>query len=163
MGLMYKVFGFQPLGYHVVNTAVLAIGSILFYLTLRELGQDRLIALSVGLVFSLLPHFSTTRFWYAAFQSNFSLAFYFLSLYSDLRMLKANYSRRWLWKGIGWVSLLGSVVCYETCCRCFYSIRFWYGIAEVNVKLRRGWTRDKAERVAGCAFDINATRVTACQ
>ena len=114
MGLMYKVFGFQPLGYHVVNTAVLAIGSILFYLTLRELGQDRLIALSVGLVFSLLPHFSTTRFWYAAFQSNFSLAFYFLSLYSDLRMLKANYSRRWLWKGIGWVSLLGSVVCYET-------------------------------------------------
>jgi hypothetical protein len=89
-------------------------GSILFYLTLRELGQDRLIALSVGLVFSLLPHFSTTRFWYAASQSNLSLAFYFLSLYSDLRMLKANYSRRWLWKGIGWVSLLGSVLCYET-------------------------------------------------
>jgi hypothetical protein len=114
MALLYKVFGFQPLGYHVVNTAVLAMGSILFYLTLRELGQDRLIALSVGLVFSLLPHFSTTRFWYAASQSNLSLAFYFLSLYSDLRMLKANYSRRWLWKGIGWVSLLGSVLCYET-------------------------------------------------
>ena len=114
MALLYKVFGFQPLGYHVVNTAVLALGSILFYLTLRELGQNRLIALSVGLVFSLLPHFSTTRFWYAASQSNLSLAFYFLSLYSDLRMLKANYSRRWLWKGIGWVSLLGSVLCYET-------------------------------------------------
>jgi hypothetical protein len=114
MALLYKVFGFQPLGYHVVNTAVLALGSILFYLTLRELGQDRLIALSVGLVFSLLPHFSTTRFWWAASQSNLSLAFYFLSLYSDLRMLKANYSRRWLWKGIGWVSLLGSVLCYET-------------------------------------------------
>ena len=114
MALLYKVFGFQPLGYHVVNTAVLAVGSILFYLTLRELGHDRLIALSVGLVFSLLPHFSTTRFWYAASQSNLSLALYFLSLYSDLRMLKANYSRRWLWKGIGWVSLLGSVVCYET-------------------------------------------------
>ena len=112
--LLYKVFGFQPLGYHIVNTAVLALGSILFYLTLRELGQDRRIALSVGLVFSLLPHFNTTRFWYAASQSNLSLAFYFLSLYSDLRMLTANYSRRWLWKGIGWVSLLGSVVCYET-------------------------------------------------
>ena len=114
MALLYKVFGFQPLGYHVVNTAVLALGSMLFYLTLRELGLGRLIALSVGLVFSLLPHFSTTRFWYAASQSNLSLAFYFLSLYSDLRMLKANYSRQWLWKGIGWVSLLGSVVCYET-------------------------------------------------
>jgi hypothetical protein len=112
--LLYKVFGFQPLGYHIVNTAVLALGSILFYLTLRELGQDRRIALSVSLVFSLLPHFSTTRFWWAASQSNLSLAFYFLSLYSDLRMLRSNYSRRWLWKGIGWVSLLGSVVCYET-------------------------------------------------
>jgi hypothetical protein len=114
MALLYKVFGLQPLGYHVVNTAVLALGSILFYLTLRELGQGRLIALSVALVFSLLPHFSTTRFWFAASQSNLSLAFYFLSLYSDLRMLKANGSRQWLWKGIGWVSLLGSVVCYET-------------------------------------------------
>jgi len=114
MALQYKVFGFQPIGYHVVNTAVLALGAILFYLTLRQLGQDRLIALSVGLVFSLLPHFSTTRFWYAASQGNLSLAFYFLSLYSDLRMLKANYSRRWLWKGIGWVSLLGSVLCYES-------------------------------------------------
>ena len=114
MALQYKVFGFQPIGYHVVNTAVLALGAILFYLTLRQLGQDRLIALSVGLVFSLLPHFSTTRFWYAASQGNLSLAFYFLSLYSDLRMLKANYLRRWLWKGIGWVSLLGSVLCYES-------------------------------------------------
>ena len=80
MALQYKVFGFQPIGYHVVNTAVLALGAILFYLTLRQLGQDRLIALSVGLVFSLLPHFSTTRFWYAASQGNLSLAFYFLSL-----------------------------------------------------------------------------------
>ena len=135
-----------------MNTAVLALGSILFYLTLRELGQNRLIALSVGLVFSLLPHFSTTRFWYAASQSNLSLALYFLSLYSDLRMLKANYSRRWLWKGIGWVSLLGSVLCYETVLPLFHSIRFWYGIAEVNVKLRRGWTRDDAE--PGCRLRL---------
>jgi hypothetical protein len=114
MALLYKVFGLQPFGYHVVNTAVLALASVMFYLVLRQLGQDRLIALSVGLVFSLLPHYSSTRFWYAAFQGNLSLTLYFLSLYSDLRMLRANHSGRWIWKGLGCLSLLCSVLLYET-------------------------------------------------
>ncbi len=70
--------------------------------------------LSLVLVFSVLPHFCATRFWYAAFQVNLSLALYFLSLYSDLRMLQASHSGFWLWKLLGWMSLLGSVLCYET-------------------------------------------------
>ena len=114
MAILYKLFGLEPLGYHVVNTTVLAVASVLFYLVLRQLGGTRVIALSVGLVFSVLPHFCATRFWYAAFQVNLSLALYFLSLYSDLRMLQASHSGFWLWKLLGWMSLLGSVLCYET-------------------------------------------------
>jgi hypothetical protein len=114
MSILYKLFGLEPLGYHVVNTTVLAVASVLFYLALRQLGGARVIALSVGLVFSVLPHFCATRFWYAAFQVNLSLALYFLSFYSDLRMLQASHSGFWLWKLLGWMSLLGSVLCYET-------------------------------------------------
>ena len=143
MALLYKLFGFHPIGYHVVNTAVLALGAILFYLTLRQLGQDRLIALSVGLVFLLLPHFSTTRFWYSASQSNLSLVFYFLSLYCDLRMLKANYSRRWLWKGTGSVSLLGSVLCYESVLPLFLlnPLLVWHRRRQLEVASRIGQGR----------------------
>src|SRR2546430_1793219 len=114
MSILYKLFGLEPFGYHVVNPTVLAVASVLFYLALRQLGGARVIALSVGLVFSVLPHFCATRFWYAAFQVNLSLALYFLSLYSDLRMLQSSHSGFWLWKLLGWMSLLGSVLCYET-------------------------------------------------
>src|SRR5690606_33030681 len=42
---LYKVFGLDPLGYHVVNTLVLAAGAVLFYLVLRELREPRVLAL----------------------------------------------------------------------------------------------------------------------
>jgi hypothetical protein len=128
MAILYKLFGLEPLGYHVVNTTVLAVASVLFYLVLRQLGGGRVIAVSVGLVFSVLPHFCATRFWYAAFQVNLSLALYFLSLYSDLRMLQASHSSFWLWKLLAWISLLGSVLCYETVLPLFLLNPFlvWY-------------------------------------
>jgi len=42
MAILYKLFGLEPLGYHVVNTTVLAVASVLFYLVLRQLGGTAL-------------------------------------------------------------------------------------------------------------------------
>ena len=42
MSILYKLFGLEPLGYHVVNTTVLAVASVLFYLVLRQLGGTAL-------------------------------------------------------------------------------------------------------------------------
>src|SRR5690606_41375745 len=58
LGGLYTVFGLDPLGYHVVNTLVLAAGAVLFYLVLRELREPRVLALTVPLVSALLPHYS---------------------------------------------------------------------------------------------------------
>jgi 4-amino-4-deoxy-L-arabinose transferase-like glycosyltransferase len=59
---LYWLFGLQPLGYHLVNAAILASGIVLLYLVLRELGQDRVLALAVAAVYSLLPCYSEDRF-----------------------------------------------------------------------------------------------------
>src|SRR5438093_4869945 len=61
MAILYKLFGLEPLGYHVVNTTVLAVASVLLYLVLRPFGHARVIVLSLGLVFWVLLHFSGTR------------------------------------------------------------------------------------------------------
>lgn len=111
---LYWLFGSSPLGYHLINAFVFTGSVICFHLILRELGQRRLLAIAVPVVFALLPHYSTDRFWVAAFQANLSIVLYFLSLYSDLRALKASSTYRLLrWKLLSMILLLGSAFAYE--------------------------------------------------
>src|SRR5688572_26422553 len=110
---LYSLFGLSPLGYHLVNAAVLVAIPVLFYLALRELGQERIVALAAPVVYILLPHYSTDRFWVAAFQANLSMALYFLSLYSDLRALRSRLMGFWSWKLLSLLCLLGSALAYE--------------------------------------------------
>jgi hypothetical protein len=112
-GSLYWVFGLHPFGYHAVNTAILAMGILLFYLVLREMNINRLIALAVPLMYGLLPHYSTNRFWFAAFAGNLSMALYFSSLYCDLRTVTARPKNIWEWRLLSLLSLLGSTLAYE--------------------------------------------------
>lgn len=110
---LYWLFGLHPLGYHLVNSGVLLAGVVLFYLVLRELNQGRVLTLTVPLVYGLLPHYSTDRFWYSAFMVSLSMALYFLSLYADLRMLRTRGIHIWSWKLLSILSLLGSTLSYD--------------------------------------------------
>ena len=113
LATLYWVFGLNPLGYHLVNSLVLISGIILFYWVLRELKQNRLLALAVSLIYGLLPHYSTNRLWITCIHANLSMVLYFLSLYCDLRMLKAQPKFQWRWKIFGILSLVSSVLAYE--------------------------------------------------
>jgi hypothetical protein len=110
---LYVLFGPRPLGYHVINASILMMGILLFYLLLRELNLNRLLALAVPMVYGLLPHYSTDRFWFAASASNLSMALYFLSLYCDLRTIESRQARLWAWKTLSVLALLGSTLAYE--------------------------------------------------
>jgi hypothetical protein len=110
---LYRLFGLHPLGYHLFNAGVLVSVVLLFYLTLREFGEGRLITLSTALVYGLLPHFSTDRFWMAAFQANVSMALCFLSYYSALRSFSADRQRVWRWRLACSLALIGSILAYE--------------------------------------------------
>lgn len=110
---LYSMFELKPLGYHLVNHGMMAATAVLFYLSLRLLGIPRLLTLALPLVFSLLPHYSTDRFWIAAFQANASVLLYFISLYADLRFVQGTGPSRWAWKALGAAGLAGSVLAYE--------------------------------------------------
>src|SRR5829696_8803897 len=96
--LLHAAFGTDPLGYHVVNTLVLSAIGALGYLVLRELGLDRLPAVALAVTYGLLPHYSTDRFWWAAFGYGLAMTLAFASLYADLRALRAEGAARWRWK-----------------------------------------------------------------
>ncbi len=112
-GILLAVFGAQPLGHHVVNSSVIAASAVLFYLVLREIGQDRLTALAAALLFGLLPHYATDRFWFVTIQVALSAAAYFISLLADLKATGRPAGRRWPLRMVSVVALLTSVMSYE--------------------------------------------------
>jgi hypothetical protein len=89
--VLFKAFGLNPLGYHLVNATVLTLLCLLLYLVLREFGIRRMIALAVSIVYILLPNYSTDRFWVVAFSYTLTTALFLASTYAFLR---ATHSRR---------------------------------------------------------------------
>ena len=112
--LLYRLFGVNPLGYHVVNAVVLASISVLLYLVLRSVQPSRLVALSVALVYCTLPNYSTCRMWFAVFAAPLSIAFYLLSLLIDLHAAPLQGARFVRRRAAAVAALLASVLLYET-------------------------------------------------
>jgi cellulose synthase/poly-beta-1,6-N-acetylglucosamine synthase-like glycosyltransferase len=110
---LFWLFGTAPLGYQLVNAAVLSSSTLLFYFVLKQLSLPRIITIAVPLVYVLLPNYSVDRFWYAAFQTNLSVMFYFLSLLTALYALPLNAKKRTFLKVISIVALILSALSYE--------------------------------------------------
>jgi len=110
---LYRLFGLHPLGYHLVNAAVIVATGLLIYQVLRELGQSRSVCLAVPLLYAVLPHYSTARVWYASFQAPLSVLLYLVSLQAGLRSLRASGRSGLVWGGLSVLALLASALCYE--------------------------------------------------
>ncbi len=110
---LYWLFGIRPLEYHIVNALVFTVTILFFYLSLNEMLKMRLFTIAIPLVYALLPHYSSNRFWFIAYVINLSIGLYLLSLYSDLRALRARRGHIWRWKLLGVLALLCSLLGYE--------------------------------------------------
>jgi hypothetical protein len=113
IAVLYKIFGLDPVGYHLINSTVLLLGFILLYLTARALHQPRVLALSVALLFMLVPNYSTDRFWIASSAANISMCFFLLALYVHLQALRRCRDGFWRWEPFAVLGVLGSGFSYE--------------------------------------------------
>jgi hypothetical protein len=111
--VLFRLFGLHALGYHLSNAALLVAIAAFFYLVLRELRLPRLVCVSVPLVYSTLPHYSTNRFWLDAFQINVSSFFYLLSLYAALRAVRAPLAQLIVWLVLAVLGIAASLFAYE--------------------------------------------------
>ncbi|UOQ97364.1 hypothetical protein MUN81_19270 [Hymenobacter sp. 5317J-9] len=113
--LLYWLFGNNPLGYHVANFLTLIAGVLLFYLALVRLKLPRILVVALPLVYAMLPHYSTARFWLSSFCANISILFLFLHLYAGLRCVcAAENAGRWKWwLAISGLSVVACALAYE--------------------------------------------------
>lgn len=108
---LYALFGMEPLGYHIVNAAVLAACAALFHLLLVRLGVGRRDAFAAALILVVLPQLSTLRAWTAASQVGLAMLLMLASLHAQLsfaRSLKAG------WAAAALLAGLASLAAYET-------------------------------------------------
>ncbi|MDP9022190.1 MAG: hypothetical protein M3N57_05700 [Actinomycetota bacterium] len=110
--VLHRLFGMHPLGYHLVNTAVLVAVALLLYRVLRGVGTP-LFAVAVPAIYILAPNAATNRFWFAAFGYSLSIALYLVSLHADLRAATAGGRGRWRWKLLGVGALVAAGLGYE--------------------------------------------------
>lgn len=112
LAALFRLFGLAPLGHHIVNHSVFWLTVVLLYLCLRKLQLPQPVAVAWPLVFATLPHYSTDRFWFAAFHTTLSVALYFVSLYAGLQAVST--SRRWPgWRALSVFAMVASVLTYE--------------------------------------------------
>jgi hypothetical protein len=96
--VLYRLFGLDPLGYHLVNLLVLMCMACFLYLALHAVRVPRAIAVAIALVYSVLPHYSSDRLWFAAFNITLSMTLCFVGLYASSRVLRAGSpARALLW------------------------------------------------------------------
>ncbi|MFH0805118.1 MAG: glycosyltransferase family 39 protein, partial [Patescibacteria group bacterium] len=92
--LDYSVWGYQPAGFHLTNTVLLALTTLLLYGTLRALGANRPLSFFAGAVFALFPNHHESVTWIAGRTDVLATFFYLLSLYSFVKLVRTG---RWRW------------------------------------------------------------------
>ena len=110
---LYRVFGMEPLGYHVVNAFLVVLNPVLVYAIARELQISRVIGVPVALVYGLLPNYSTDRYWYVAFAITLSMTAGLVCIYAGLRAATAGAYARALWILAAVLALVVSALAYE--------------------------------------------------
>lgn len=111
--LLFSIFGMRPLGYHIVNSAVLVAGVIFLYLAVARLGATRAVAFAVPAVYALLPHYSTGRFWFAAFGYPLAMLCCFAHLNTNLSAATVGGRSSLRWKVIGLIPCFLGAFGYE--------------------------------------------------
>lgn len=107
---LFRFFGLHPLGYHLVNTAMIAVAVVLLYLLLLRLRFSRTEALGVSLLFLVLPQLSTIRVWYSTAQVPLCMALALASMHAQLSYVRLG---RFGWAVVAAVTALLSIAAYE--------------------------------------------------
>jgi hypothetical protein len=111
--LSFKAFGLHALPYHVVNTMVLGLVTVLLYLTATELNSGRRLAFAIAIVFGCLPHYSTDRIWMSSQQATLCMAFAFLGICALLKSVRVEGEHRTAWAFLAFLALALSILSYE--------------------------------------------------
>jgi hypothetical protein len=113
LALMYRLFGTDPLPYHLVLAALVPACALAMFLALSRLGLPRFISVTTPLLFATAPHYSSDKFWPDAYSPTLTLTLFLISVYASLRAVATSGGRFWLWLLAAGIAMVGSVFMYE--------------------------------------------------
>jgi hypothetical protein len=113
LGILFRLFGTNPLPYHLFVAALVPVCAVLLYLVLERLRTPRFLTLGVPIVFAAAPHYSTDRFWLASYPAPASVALALAGIYALLRACEAHGRRLTFWLVGGGAAIVLSVLTYE--------------------------------------------------
>jgi hypothetical protein len=111
--VLYRVFGLNPAGHQLVTALLLVANALLVYAVAIALRAPRPIALSVALMYGMLPSYSTDRYWYVAVAITFSVTACLGSIYAYVKAMTAPIRTGVLWKMAAAAALVVSSLAYE--------------------------------------------------
>jgi hypothetical protein len=113
LAVLFRLFGTNPLPYHLFVAALVPVSAVLLFLVLDRLGVTRYVALGVSIVFAAAPQYSTDRFWLASYAAPASVALALAAVYSLLRARHARGRRLAGWLVGSGTAIALSVLLYE--------------------------------------------------
>jgi len=113
LAILFRLFGTNPLPYHLFVAALVPVCAVLLYLILDRVRAPRFVAVGVPVVFAAAPHYSTDRFWLSAYAGPASVALAFAGVYALLRASEARGRRFACWLVAGEAAVVLSVLFYE--------------------------------------------------
>lgn len=97
---------------HLANQVVFALACLVLYRALRNVPGLREAAFPLVLIYCCMPHFVTTRLWFANHQANLALLFFALAVYAMARLKRSSRRTRPLQFAIAAASV-ASALAYE--------------------------------------------------
>ena len=111
--VLYRWFGTNPAGHQLIIALLLVCNALLVYAVATVLRVPRAIALSVALIYGVLPSYSTDRYWWVAAAVTGSVTACLGSVYANARAMTAPPRTGVLWKLVAAVALIVSCLAYE--------------------------------------------------
>jgi hypothetical protein len=111
--ILFRLFGANPLPYHLFVAALVPVCAVLLYLVLERLRAPGFVAIGVPIVFAAAPHYSSDRFWLTSYSAAASVAFALAGVFALLRACDARGRRLTFWLVGGGMAIVLSVLLYE--------------------------------------------------
>jgi hypothetical protein len=109
----FRLFGANPLPYHLVLAALVPVTALALYAVLLRLRLPRHVAVATPVLFASAPHYSSAKLWPIVFSPALTLTLALISVYAGLRAVTANRSRMWLWLAAACAAMVTSIFMYE--------------------------------------------------
>ena len=113
LAVMYRLFGSDPLPYHILLAALVPLCALALYFALSQLGLPRYLSVTAPLLFAAVPHYSSDKFWPDAYSPTLTFALCLVSLYASLRAASTGGTRLWGWLVLATLAMLASIFMYE--------------------------------------------------